>query len=545
MYFRDRAEGGRLLSKLLKKYKEHADVVVFALPRGGVVTGLEVAKFLKAPLDLIITRKIGHPYQPEYAIAAIAEDGHMIGKKNELDSVDQSWLKKEIEIQREEAKRRREAYLSGLSIIPVEGKTAILVDDGVATGLTIRVAIKELRHRNPSKIVVAVPVVPEHTAKTIAEEADELIALDIPRGKDFLGAIGSYYDDFSPVEDNEVISIMRSYRNTSAPEQFKTKPVHSDPIILAFPHYQYIADVFKPVPDFEIDNFEVKHFSNNELYIHIPSFRPEEDYAVIGTIAPPETNLVRFLFLVHTLKKERAHRITAVLPYLSYSRQDKNEPQKSFATPLIGRLLKSAGVDKVLTIDAHSPEVKTLYPIQLTSLSPAEIFANEIIRLGMDDATILAPDEGALPRAKGVAACIGPDAQVSYLKKERTEKGIIHSEIQGTTGKRIIIIDDILDTGSTLLSCCKKLCAHGAEEIVIMVTHGLFTGKKWEELWKMNVKFIYCTDTIPAEFQPASKKIRMLSVLSLLRNEVQKEQKTVLQVEIEEPETNDYDLNPR
>lgn len=213
MYFRNRIDAGMLLAKALKKYKDK-EVVVYALPRGGVVVAVEIARRLHAPLDLIITRKIGHPYQPEYAIAAIAENGHIVGEQKELRVLDQEWLQEEIQRQRKEAKRRREKYLQGREEIPVKGKVAILVDDGIATGLTMRAGIMELKHRHPKRIVIAVPIVPKATADIIKKEAQgELVALEIPSDDAFQGAVGAYYDEFFPVEDDEVISTLKSYED--------------------------------------------------------------------------------------------------------------------------------------------------------------------------------------------------------------------------------------------------------------------------------------------------------------------------------------------
>jgi predicted phosphoribosyltransferase len=207
MRFTDRQDAGRQLAEALAKYRG-SDVIVYALPRGGVIPGFEIAQALGAPLDLIITRKIGHPYQPEYAIAAVAEDGHMIGTAGELEAMDTRWLEEEKKRQQKEARRRRETYLGEREAMPVEGKVAILVDDGIATGLTMRVGILELKHRHPKKIVVAVPVVPASTADLIRSEADELVALDIPTDGQYLGAVGAYYDEFQPVEDEQVISLI-------------------------------------------------------------------------------------------------------------------------------------------------------------------------------------------------------------------------------------------------------------------------------------------------------------------------------------------------
>src|SRR3989344_4784442 len=173
MEFKSRQQAGQLLVSKLKKYIDK-DVVVYAIPRGGVVTANEIAKKLKFPLDLVIARKIGHPHNIEYAIAAVAADGHIVSVKEEIDQVSKDWLQEKIEEERMEIKRRRGTYLLGKESISAIGKIAILVDDGVATGLTLRAGIMELKHQKPRKIIVAVPVICESISKIIKAEVDEL-----------------------------------------------------------------------------------------------------------------------------------------------------------------------------------------------------------------------------------------------------------------------------------------------------------------------------------------------------------------------------------
>lgn len=218
MRFKDRSEAGQLLAEKLKRYVGK-DAVVYAIPRGGVLTAVEIARNLQAPLDLVITRKISHPQNPEYAIAATAENGHIIGTRRELISIDEDWLEKEIERQRKEAARRRKKYLHGRDMIPPEGKIAIIVDDGVATGLTLRVGIMEIKHHNPAKLVVAVPVLPKSTVKVLRNEADELIALEVPSDDKFLGAVGSYYESFAQVGDKDVTRILDNHKEWLQLEQ--------------------------------------------------------------------------------------------------------------------------------------------------------------------------------------------------------------------------------------------------------------------------------------------------------------------------------------
>ncbi len=193
------------MAEALAQYKKD-NVVVYALPRGGVILGYEVAKRLEAPLEVIITRKVGHPLSPEYAICAVAEDGHTVCNEAEVADVDPVWFREEAERERNEARRRRGAYLRGRKPISAKGKTAILVDDGVATGLTFLLSIKELKHQEPKHIIAAIPVAPQAAAEKIRAKVDELVALEIPL--QFLGAVSAYYKEFPPVEDWEVIEVL-------------------------------------------------------------------------------------------------------------------------------------------------------------------------------------------------------------------------------------------------------------------------------------------------------------------------------------------------
>lgn len=205
MIFTDRAEAGRLLAQALEKYHQ-ADAVIFGLPRGGVVVAAEVAKTLHKPLDLIIIRKIGHPYNPEYALCATSINGHLVCDEAELAQVNPKWFAEELERQKARAKEQYGLYLAGRKPIPAQGKTAIIIDDGVATGLTIKAAIKEIKQQNPKQVVVAVPVLPKDIASGLRSQVNGLVALEIP--EEFAGSVGSYYDYFPQVSDKEVIHIL-------------------------------------------------------------------------------------------------------------------------------------------------------------------------------------------------------------------------------------------------------------------------------------------------------------------------------------------------
>jgi predicted phosphoribosyltransferase len=207
MFF-DRADAGRKLGQALCQYAGRP-VVVYALPRGGVVTGIEVASILAAPLDLIVVRKVGHPRNPEYAVAAVAEDGYLIANPDEVAGLDQNWFERAVAAELNEARRRRAVFLEGRRSVPVAGRTAIVVDDGLATGLTMKAAVHAIRQRGPSEIVVAVPVAAAETAEELRPAVDQLVVLHIPDG--WFGSVGSYYRSFDQVSDDEVVALMKSF----------------------------------------------------------------------------------------------------------------------------------------------------------------------------------------------------------------------------------------------------------------------------------------------------------------------------------------------
>jgi predicted phosphoribosyltransferase len=205
--FADRADAGKRLAQALIGYKGQP-VVVFALPRGGVVLGAEVARALQAPLDLIVVRKIGHPFQPEYAVGAVAEGGYVVTNPQEVAHLGKHWLDRATARELQEAQRRRSLFVGGRGPVPVKDKIAIIVDDGLATGYTMRAAVHEIRKREPQKVIVAVPLAAGETLHKLRSDVDDFVVLYIPEG--WFGAIGAFYDRFDQVSDEEVVALMKS-----------------------------------------------------------------------------------------------------------------------------------------------------------------------------------------------------------------------------------------------------------------------------------------------------------------------------------------------
>lgn len=206
--FRDRRDAGNQLAKKLIHYKGRKDVLVLALPRGGVVTGFEIARYLDVPLDVLIVRKIGVPWQPELAAGAVSETGTVILNQWVVSSlgIPEEFIHAEVARQKQEILRRVELYRKGKGITNLESRTIVLVDDGVATGATVKAAIATLKEERTKRLVAALPVAPPETARELRQLTDELICLETPR--DFM-AVGSYYHDFSQVSDEEVVRILQ------------------------------------------------------------------------------------------------------------------------------------------------------------------------------------------------------------------------------------------------------------------------------------------------------------------------------------------------
>jgi putative phosphoribosyl transferase len=211
MPFADRRDAGRELAHALRRYKSEG-VVVLALPRGGVPVAAEVAEALSAPLDLILVRKIGVPFQPELAMGAVVDGAAPLIVRNEdviaMTRVGEAEFNTICEQELAEIERRRKRYLGDRERVDVAGRVVIVVDDGIATGATTRAALRATRARKPKTLVLAVPVAPTDSLAAMKEEADAVVCLE---DHESFGAIGYYYDDFRQTSDQEVIDILARF----------------------------------------------------------------------------------------------------------------------------------------------------------------------------------------------------------------------------------------------------------------------------------------------------------------------------------------------
>jgi predicted phosphoribosyltransferase len=209
--FKDRTEAGKKLARQLSKYGGRDDVVVLGLPRGGVPVAFEIARSLQAPLDVFVVRKLGAPANPELAMGAIASGGVQVMNQDVIRGMNSSEeaIERVIDTERKELEKRQEIYRGARPKVDLENKVVILIDDGLATGATMRAAVDALRERAPQKIVVAVPTAPPETCSAFEERADEVICLTTP---ELFFGVGGAYRDFSQTSNDQVRDLLEKAR---------------------------------------------------------------------------------------------------------------------------------------------------------------------------------------------------------------------------------------------------------------------------------------------------------------------------------------------
>jgi predicted phosphoribosyltransferase len=217
MLFRDRSDAGRQLAKALSRYAERSDVLVLSLPRGGVPVGYEVAEALRAPLDVFIVRKLGVPSQPELAMGAVASGGVRVLNQDVVRQLDipQNVIDRVAAAELREIERRDQRYREGRPTQKLEGKVVLLIDDGLATGSTMRAAARAVRLQKPARTVIAVPLSAAVTCEVLRDDADEIVCLATPEP---FYAVGQWYANFEQTTDEEVQDLLARAAGFASPK---------------------------------------------------------------------------------------------------------------------------------------------------------------------------------------------------------------------------------------------------------------------------------------------------------------------------------------
>lgn len=283
------------------------------------------------------------------------------------------------------------------------------------------------------------------------------------------------------------------------------------PLVLVLPGQERFT---RGVDAAALEHAVVGRFPNGELHVDVPARVDGRRCVVVGSISPPPGNLERVTLLAHALRRAGASRITALLPYLAYTRQDRARPTESLGLAWVGGLLRASGVDEVVGVDVHSEAAGEVLGLPLTSLSSASLLATALPQTWREGVTFVAPDEGAIGRCAAIAEAAGARGPIVHVRKRRTPAGLEHLGIVGKPGRRALVADDILDTGDTLVSCVRHLRGAGVEEIAIVATHGLFTGERWHALLREGVERLWITDTVLSRRRPPEAEV--VPVASLL-----------------------------
>lgn len=263
-------------------------------------------------------------------------------------------------------------------------------------------------------------------------------------------------------------------------------------ILFTLPPFQEEKSHFK---ELKKGLFSANRFENGELHIDLNTPVKGEECLIYGSITPPDEHLLTLLCLAHTLKKNGAKKCIAAIPYLAYTRQEHFTKGSSQLTDLIAHFLKDSGIDTIFTFDVHSIDAKNLFEVEVVELSSAPLFLKALKKFGYSPDTVVSPDLGGVERATHIAKLL--KKPFAFFEKKRDSLGVHHLLCHNEIGKKILIVDDILDTGRTLLSCLKKLKEIGMQDAVIFVTHPLFSTNLYNSFFEYGLEKIFCTDSVP------------------------------------------------
>ncbi|MGL4395481.1 MAG: ribose-phosphate pyrophosphokinase [Hyphomicrobium sp.] len=266
---------------------------------------------------------------------------------------------------------------------------------------------------------------------------------------------------------------------------------------------------------------QVKRFADLEIFVEIQeNVRGQDVFVIQSTSFPANDNLMELLILIDALKRSSARRVTAVIPYFGYARQDRKPgPRTPISAKLVANLIERAGADRVLTLDLHAGQIQGFFDIPTDNLFAAPVMTRDIEEhFGRtDDVVVVSPDVGGVVRARALAKRINAPIAICDKRRERPGESEVMNVIGEVDGRRCILIDDIVDSGGTLVNAAEALLKNGAKEVSAYITHGVLSGGAVNRIQNSRLKSLVITDSIlPTEAIRAAKNIRVMSIASLI-----------------------------
>jgi ribose-phosphate pyrophosphokinase len=264
----------------------------------------------------------------------------------------------------------------------------------------------------------------------------------------------------------------------------------------------------------------VKRFADMEVFVEVQeNVRGEDVFVIQSTSFPANDNLMELLILVDALKRASARRITAVMPYFGYARQDRKPgPRTPISAKLVANLIERAGVDRVMTLDLHAGQIQGFFDIPTDNLFAAPVMVRDIQeRYDLSNLVVVSPDVGGVVRARGLAKRINVPIAICDKRRERAGESEVMNVIGDVRGKGCVLIDDIIDSGGTLVNAANALLAEGATEVSAYITHGVLSGGAVDKITRSSLKTLVISDSIqPTEVVRSARNIRVLSIAPLL-----------------------------
>jgi ribose-phosphate pyrophosphokinase len=265
----------------------------------------------------------------------------------------------------------------------------------------------------------------------------------------------------------------------------------------------------------------IKAFSDGEIYVKYQQSIRGSDIFIVQSTPPPSENIMELLMLIDAAKRASAYRVTAVIPYFGYARQDrKDQPRVSIASKLMANLLTTAGADRVLTMDLHAPQIQGFFDIPLDHLYASSIFVDYFTRNPIENLVVVAPDVGSLKMARSYSKRLG--AGLAFVDKRRPQQNV--AEVMNIIGeiqdKNILLVDDMIDTAGTITNAAAALRERGAKKIITACTHPILSGPAFQRIEDSPIDLMLVTDTVP--LKRPSAKIKVLSVAEIFADSIRR-----------------------